>query len=112
MSSVVEKLTKDRHPVEVSLRPERTLEAFRECIKRGFVHIRFTETRGGTELGFRVDSDESSFAGADMENGKGNVRLSGKLTLDYVPVRCIADVDLATLAGQGHLELLPSPSKS
>lgn len=28
----------------------------------------------------------------------------GDLSLDYTKVRCVADIDLKTLAGQGHLE--------
>jgi hypothetical protein len=28
------------------------------------------------------------------------------LTLNYVPVRCIADIDLASLEGKGHLVAL------
>jgi len=32
------------------------------------------------------------------------VHLEGKLTLDYVRVRCIADIDLKTLEGKGRLE--------
>jgi hypothetical protein len=32
------------------------------------------------------------------------VHLVGGLTLNYVKVRSIADIDLGTLAGQGHLE--------
>jgi hypothetical protein len=32
------------------------------------------------------------------------VRIVGGLTLDYVKVRCIAEIDLSTLEGQGHLE--------
>jgi hypothetical protein len=32
----------------------------------------------------------------------------GDLTLDYVPVTCVARVDLATLDGTGRLEILES----
>jgi len=28
------------------------------------------------------------------------------LTLDDVNVRCVADIDVATLAGRGHLEII------
>ena len=30
----------------------------------------------------------------------------GNLTLNYVKVRCIADIDLETLTGHGHLEIV------
>ena len=31
------------------------------------------------------------------------VHVEGTLTLNYVPVRCVADIDLATLNGTGQL---------
>jgi hypothetical protein len=40
---------------------------------------------------------------ANFENQAGSAHLEGELTLDYVKVRCIADIDLKTLAGKGHL---------
>jgi hypothetical protein len=40
---------------------------------------------------------------ADFENQTGTVHLEGDLTLDYVKVRCVADIDLQTFNGQGHL---------
>jgi hypothetical protein len=40
---------------------------------------------------------------ADFENQSGAVHLEGELTLDFVKVRCIADIDLKTLSGKGHL---------
>jgi hypothetical protein len=40
---------------------------------------------------------------ADFENRSGAVHLEGELTLDFVKVRCIADIDLKTLAGKGRL---------
>lgn len=39
-------------------------------------------------------------------NAKGRIKLSGRLTLDYVPVRRVAEIDLGTLAGTGHLAIL------
>lgn len=101
--SLVERLCDGNHPVEVGLRPEKTVKFFKEAIDRNYVHIKFTQTRGGTELGFRLDKDSSDFSSADFEGGKGTVHVEGDLTLDYVKVKCIADVDLATLAGTGRL---------
>ena len=44
--------------------------------------------------------------GPILKPRSGTVHLEGGLTLDYVKVRCIADIDLTTLAGQGHLEIV------
>jgi hypothetical protein len=103
MDELVKRLSEGDHPVEASLRPEKTVPAFKEAIDRGYVHIKFTDTRGGTELGVRLDQAVSDLRGADFEDQTGSVHLVGDLTLNYVKVRCIADIDLTTLAGQGHL---------
>jgi hypothetical protein len=68
--------------------------------------VRFTDTRGGTELGFKVDTDLSDLSGGDFDSKSGIIKLCGTLTLDYENVRCVAELDLATLTGKGHLELL------
>jgi uncharacterized protein YbdZ (MbtH family) len=100
---LVSRLSKGRHSVESSLRPEKTVHALKERIDLGYVHIKFTETRGGTELGVRLDREALDLSQADFEGQKGTVHLEGELTLNYVKVRCIADIDLQTLAGKGHL---------
>lgn len=105
MSDLVQRLSVGDHPVEVSLRPQRTVKALKECLDRGFVHVRFTNTRGGTELGLPIDKERSDLSGADFDGETGRVKLVGALTLDYVKVRCIADVDLTSLQGSGRLEL-------
>ena len=71
----------------------------------GTVFIKFTETRGGTDLGVTVDRAATDLSNADFEHGSGTVHVVGTLTLNDDPVRCIADIDLATLSGTGRLEL-------
>lgn len=100
---LVERLSTGEHPVEISLRPERTGPALREAIAEGHVFLKFTGTRGGTELGIRLDPDECSWDGADFDVPAGEVALSGRLVLDFVPVRCLATIDLATMEGRGRL---------
>jgi uncharacterized protein YbdZ (MbtH family) len=102
--SLVNRLSRGEHPVEVSLRPEKSAAAFKAAIDRNYVHIKFTGTRGGTELGVRLDRAASTLTGADFDKGTGSVHLEGELTLDFVPVRCVADIDLASLSGSGRLQ--------
>jgi uncharacterized protein YbdZ (MbtH family) len=102
--SLVDRLSEGDHPVEVSLRPEKTVKLFKEAIDRGYVHIKFTETQGGTELGVRLDREATDLGNADFEGQTGSVRLVGGLTLNYVKVRLIAGIDLKTLTGKGHLD--------
>ncbi len=101
--SLVERLSDGNHPVEAGLRPEKTVKVFKEAIDRNFVHVKFTETRGGTELGVKLDTAACDFTKADFDNAVGTVHIEGGLTLDYVPVRCCADIDLETLQGTGRL---------
>jgi uncharacterized protein YbdZ (MbtH family) len=101
--SLVERLCEGDHPVEIALRPESGAKALKEAIDRGYIRIRFTQTMGGTELGFPLDRDTSDFSEADVENGKGTIHLEGNLTLDYVKVKCVTDIDLRTLNGKGSL---------
>jgi uncharacterized protein YbdZ (MbtH family) len=105
-SALVDKLCEGDHPIEASLRPERTVERFKQTIDDGYVHIKFTDTRGGTELGVRLDRERSDLGRADFPRHTGTVRLVGTLTLDYVPVRCVATIELPTLTGRGHLEVV------
>jgi uncharacterized protein YbdZ (MbtH family) len=105
---LVERLSQGDYPVEASIRPEKNVQAFRDCIDRGYVHIKFTGTRGGTELGVRLDRDALNLSEADFDRKTGTLHLEGGLMLNYRKVKCVADIDLKTLAGQGHLELVNS----
>ena len=101
---LVDRLSGGEHALVFSGRPERTAQALKARLDMGYVHLTFTGTRGGTELGVRLDPQASDWTAANFEQGTGTVRLVGALTLDYVKVRCVASVDLETLAGTGHLE--------
>src|SRR6185503_17952710 len=94
---LVEQLCDGDHAVEAGLRHERSVELFKEALDRNYVHIKFTETKGGTELGVRLDRDRCDFSRADFEARTGAVHIEGNLTLDYVKVRCVAEIDLQTL---------------
>ena len=109
---LTKRLSEGEHPVEASLRPEKNAKALKERIDLGYVHIKFTGTRGGTELGVRLDNEAVDTSQADFENGSGTVHLEGGLTLNYEPVRCIADIDLQTLTGKGYLVPVSALSQS
>ena len=76
--TLVERLCEGDHSVEVALRPERSATLFKEAINRQYVHIRFAQTEGGTELGFPLNQSTSDFSAADFENGKGTVHKIGR----------------------------------
>jgi len=104
MSDLVQRLSAADHPVIASLRPASSAQAFKECLDRGYVLIKFTGTRGGTELGVKIDPAAIDVSRADFAKAEGTVTVVGNLTLDYVDVRCVAAIDLKTLAGTGRLE--------
>jgi hypothetical protein len=68
-----------------------------------YVLIKFTGTTGGTELGVTLDREATDTTAADFEQGLGHVHLEGTLFLNGDPVRCVADVDVDSLTGVGHL---------
>ena len=107
MSELVHRLADGSHPITAG-GPNPSAEQLKQSIDREYVHIKFTATRGGTDLGVRLDQEASNWANADFEKAEGEVHLEGTLTLDYVPVRCVADLDLSTLNGTGHLVILES----
>jgi uncharacterized protein YbdZ (MbtH family) len=80
-----------------------SVDQFLDRIRSGYVNLRFTDTRGGTELGIKLDSQASDLTRADFTERKGTVHLAGDLTLNYRPVRLTADVALETLEGLGRL---------
>ena len=106
MSDLVKKLSEGEHRVEVSLRPEATPKALQESIAKGYVHLKFPDTRGGTDLYVPLLKELTDTSNSDFQNGRGAVKLVGQLTLDYVPVRCIADSRIESMTGSGRLEAL------
>ena len=106
MSELPRKLSKGDHRVIFPSRLDDPVQELKDCIDRDYVFVKFTETRGGTELGFRLDPEHSDLSAADWENKTGKIRMAGNLTLDYVKVRCVGDIDIATMEGTGHLDIL------
>ena len=107
MSDLVRRLAQGTHPVEVSLRPDRSLDELNGSIERGYLHLRFTGTRGGTEIGVSIDQDCSDFRLADLDRGGGRFTVVGELALDGARVRCSAEIQLPEMTGVGALHILP-----
>lgn len=101
MSDLVQRLTGGRHPLVFARGDAAT--GLKAAIERRYVLLKFTGTRGGTELGMPLDVPTCDLSAADFERGIGKIHLEGELELDYVRVRMVADVNLATLDGEGCL---------
>jgi hypothetical protein len=105
MDELIQRLTAEQ-PVVVG-GPNPSAEELRRRMEEiGTVFIKFTETRGGTDLGIRLDRAASDTTGADFGAGSGTVHVEGTLILNDDPVRCIADIDLGALKGTGRLVLV------
>jgi hypothetical protein len=104
MNDLVLRLTEEQRIVAGG--PNPSAESFKAAIDRGYVHCKFTETRGGTELGIRLENDKADFSQADFANKTGVAKVVGTLTLNYVKVRFVGKIDIASLEGTGHLEIL------
>lgn len=102
--SLVDRLCVGDHAVVLSLGPEPSVQLFKDALDSGSLHVNFTDTEGGTELGLRVDKSACDFTEANFEQGTGSALVVGNLSLDYTKVRCVVNIDLTTLSGQGHLE--------
>lgn len=106
MDELVQRLSEGEHPVTVG-GSQPSLEDFKKRVTdMKYVFIKFTDTRGGTDLGVRVDTSKTDLSQSDFAQATGTVHIEGSLTLNYVKVRCIADIHLSTLAGTGHLVAL------
>jgi len=111
MNELTERLSVDQPIIMGGADP--TVEELRNRTgEMGYVLIKFTQTRGGTELGFPLDRHSTDLSGADFDNGTGIVHVEGNLTLNEDPVRCIANIDLSTLRGTGRLALEEKPEES
>jgi hypothetical protein len=106
MDDLIQRLSEGDHSVTVG-GPKPSLAEFRKRIEdMGYVFIKFTGTRGGTDLGIRVDKSATDLSGAHFEQATGVVHVEGTVTLNYVKVRCVADIHLETLNGIGHLVIV------
>lgn len=70
------------------------------------VHVEFTGTRGGTNLGCEIDPELSDLGG--MDTGEQPVVMVSNIKgLNGHPIRLHANIDIKTLIGVGHIEVLP-----
>ncbi|MFF2409367.1 hypothetical protein [Streptomyces sp. NPDC058092] len=106
MDELIERLSVEGQKVVVG-GPSPSVEDFqRRITEMGYVFIKFPDSRGGTDLGVRVDEAATDLGKADFANGTGSVHIDGTLTLNTVKVRCVTDIELSSLSGTGHLVAL------
>ena len=105
INELVQRLSEGKHEVVIGHRDE-PYEEIKERIEDGYIHIKFTKTRGGTELGINVDLNSTNVKDLDFTKGEGLLHIEGITNLNYKSVRLIADIDLASRKGEGYLEVV------
>lgn len=102
---LVDRLSGDGHPVEVLTRATDRLAYLRERLEIGYLHVNFPATRGGTEVGMKLDAECCRAAQEELAVG-GEIAVSGSFSLDETPVRCHVRLALPELVGTGGLTVL------
>jgi hypothetical protein len=69
------------------------LSEIKDRLNQGFVFVKFLETQGETELGINIDNSLSVLNKADFDSGNGMLTLVGTCELDFIKVRCIAEIN-------------------
>lgn len=105
INELVKRLSEGKHEVVIGHRDE-PYEEIKECIENGYIHIKFTQTRGGTELGINVDLDSINVKDLDFTKGEGLLYIEGTTNLNYNAIRLIADIDLGSRKGEGYLQVV------
>ena len=101
---LVDFLSKGDHPVKLDLKSEKKDMELQKALDNGYVVIHFSDTRGGTDLGIRVEPDRCVLDKGDLQKLKGRIWVVGTLVLNDVRVRCTADINLEDFLGTGHLD--------
>src|SRR5947209_11130427 len=85
MNELVQRLSQGEHPIAVG-GPNPSLEELQKrLVEIKYVFIKFTGTRGGTDLGVSVDQATTDISQANFADGTGVVHIEGTLTLNYIP---------------------------
>jgi hypothetical protein len=104
INALVKKLSEGKHEVVIGHRDE-SYEEIKQRIEDGYIHIKFTQTKGGTELGINVNLDKTNVGDVDFSKGEGSLHIEGTTNLNYNEVRCISDINIKTRKGKGYLEI-------
>ena len=104
INELVKRLSTNRHEVILGSRDESD-EEIKQRIRDGYIHIKFTQTKGGTELGVEIDLKNTNIKELDMDI-KSLFHIEGITNINYNSVRCIADIDFETRKGEGYLQVI------
>ena len=110
INELVKKLSHGKHEVVIGYRNE-PYEEIKQRIEDGYIHIKFTQTKGGTDLGINVDLNNTNLKEIDFNKNDEILHIEGTTNLNYNAVRCIVDIDIATKKGTGYLQVIEEATK-
>jgi uncharacterized protein YbdZ (MbtH family) len=96
--NLVERLCRGEQSVKVGLRSTPDPRGVEAAVQRGHLHLEFTGTQGGTNVGIQIDPTQTTLDAAFLA-GSGRARIVGSFVLDFVPLTCVAEIDGRTLSG-------------
>jgi hypothetical protein len=105
INELVDRLSKGEHEVTIGHENESN-EDIKKRIENGFIHVKFVNTKGGTELGINLDLEKTKLDEFDSAIKSGVFHIEGTTNLNYVQTRCIVDINLSSRNGKGRLEVL------
>jgi flagellar hook assembly protein FlgD len=105
INELVKRLSEGKHEVIIGHRDE-PYDEIKQRIEDGYIHVKFTQTKGGTELGINVDLNKTNVEDVDFSKGAGTLHIEGTTNLNYNEVRCVSDINLKTRKGKGYLEIV------
>ena len=105
INELVQRLSEGKHEVVIGHRDE-PYDEIKQRIENGYIHIKFTQTGGSTELGINVDLNNTNIDELDFNKIGEVLHIEGVTNLNYNAVRCIADIDVITKKGEGYLKII------
>ena len=112
MSELIARFVSRASEVVIPGGGDRPAAVLGELIDEGVVPVRFVGGEGETELDVELDLGACVLDAADFVHGTGTARLVGRLTLDDVPIRVVADVELGAMSGWARVAVCDAPSAS
>jgi len=76
INELVQRLSEGKHEVVIGHRDE-PYEEIKDRVENGYIHIKFIQTRGGTELGINVDLNSTNVKDLDFIKGEGLLHIEG-----------------------------------
>lgn len=97
MDNLVSFLITRQQPVRAVLKPDETLEEFVACMRRKFINIIFTDTKGDAEIGIRITN--ASMKTEEISKNVNSISLQGECSLNFEKINVKISLSLVDFRG-------------